>query len=147
MKLEGTTSIHAPIEKVWSVLVNPDQVSQCAPGLVSMEVIEPNQRFKALAGVGFGSVKLTFDVDVEFVELAQPSYARMKAHGKTPGSGVDINADMHLSNGQDGTTALDWAADVVVVGTIASMASRLMSGLTQKLTSEFFDCVKEKIEA
>ncbi len=112
-----------------------------------MEVVEPNQRFKAQAGIALGSVKVTFDVDVEFVELAKPNYARMKAHGKTPGSGVDIDANMRLSNGTEGITALDWAADVIVVGSIASLASRLMGGLTQKLTSQFFDCVKQKVEA
>src|SRR6185295_16574894 len=45
-----------------------------------------------------------------------------------------------------GATELRWSADVTVVGTIASLAARLMGGVTQKLTSAFFEEVKKRIE-
>ena len=54
---------------------------------------------------------------------------------------------MNLSEAADGGTQLDWMADVTVQGTIASLASRLMGSVTQRLTGEFFECVKGKIEA
>jgi carbon monoxide dehydrogenase subunit G len=40
-----------------------------------------------------------------------------------------------------------WEADVQISGTITSLASRLMGGVTKRLTGAFFDCVKSKIEA
>jgi carbon monoxide dehydrogenase subunit G len=144
---DGTVSINAPRQKVWEYLTDPNSVSECAPGLKSVEVIEPDKKFRAVAGVGFGSVKVTFEIDVEWVELDPPNHARMKAHGKAPGSGVDITSVMNLTNGSEGATELQWSADIVVVGTIASLASRLMNSMTRKLTGEFFSCVKGKIEA
>lgn len=147
MQFDGTVNIEAPREKVWEFLTDPNLVSQCAPGLKSVEVIEPDKKFRAVAGVGFGSVKVTFETDVEWVEVDAPNYAKMKAHGKAPGSGVDINSTMNLSDGPDGSTDMQWSADIVVVGTIASMASRLMGSVTKRLTGDFFNCVKDKIEA
>ena len=147
MHFDGTVSINAPRQKVWEYLTDPNSVSECAPGLKSVEVIEPDKKFRAVAGVGFGSVKVTFEIDVEWVELDPPNHARMKAHGKAPGSGVDITSVMNLTNGSEGATELQWSADIVVVGTIASLASRLMNSMTRKLTGEFFSCVKGKIEA
>ena len=147
MHFDGTVSINAPRQKVWEYLTDPNSVSECAPGLKSVEVIEPDKKFRAVAGVGFGSVKVTFEIDVEWVELDPPNHARMKAHGKAPGSGVDITSVMNLANGSEDSTELQWSADIVVVGTIASLASRLMNSMTRKLTGEFFSCVKGKIEA
>lgn len=147
MQFDGTVNIEAPREKVWEFLTDPNLVSQCAPGLKSVEVLEPDKKFRAVAGVGFGSVKVTFQTDVEWVEVDAPNYAKMKAHGKAPGSGVDINSTMELSDGPDGSTEMQWSADIVVVGTIASMASRLMGSVTRRLTGDFFNCVKDKIEA
>jgi carbon monoxide dehydrogenase subunit G len=72
-------------------------------------------------------------------------YAKMKAHGKTPGSGVDVISEMRLMN-RDGATDLNWKADIIVVGQLASTAARLMAGVTRNLTASFFDCVKGKIE-
>lgn len=146
MLFEGTVTINARKEKVWEYLTSPEFVSQCAPGIQSMQVVVPDKQFKAIATIGFGSVRVTFEADVEWVEMRVHEYARMKAHGKAPGSGVDVVSEMRLS-GQDGQTTLDWKADVVVVGVIASTAARLMSGITRNLTSAFFECVKGKIEA
>ncbi len=146
MVVEGAVSIEAPREKVWGFLTSPEIVSQCAPGVQSVEVVVPDKQFKAITTVGFGSAKVTFEADVEWLELYTQRYAKMKAHGKTPGSGVDVISEMRLTS-KDGTTELNWKADIVVVGQLASTAARLMSGVTRNLTTSFFDCVKGKIEA
>ena len=146
MKFEGTISIDAPRDKVWASIINPHLVSQCAPGLKSLEIVEPDKLFKVVVGIGFGSVMVTFTTNVEFVELTAPDYARMRAHGTAPGSAVDVTGEMRLSDETDNKTSLAWTADVAVVGSIAGLASRMMSGLTKKLTNDFFTCFKEKIE-
>lgn len=147
MHFEGTVNIKATQQEVWNYLTDPTFVSECAPGLQSVEIIVPDKQFKAVAAVGLGSVKVNFETDVEFVELNPPNHAKMKAHGKAPGSAVDILSDMELSAGSDRSTDLNWSAEVIVVGTIASLASRLMGSVTKSITKSFFDCIKGKIEA
>jgi uncharacterized protein len=146
MMLEGNVTINAPREKVWEYLTSPDFVTGCAPGVNSVEVVVPDKQFKAIATIGFGSAKVVFEADVEWLEMYENRFAKMKAHGKTPGSGVDMISEMRLTN-HDQTTDLDWKADIVVVGQLASTAARLMSGVTRNITSSFFDCIKGKIEA
>lgn len=70
----------------------------------------------------------------------------MKAHGVAPGSTADAVSEMVLSESEGGGTALTWTADVSIQGTIASLASRLMGSMTQRLTGEFFNCVKGNVE-
>ncbi len=147
MRLQGAVNIKASRQRVWEFLTDPHAVSGCAPGVESLEIVIPDQKFRAVASVGFGSVKARFVTDVDWVELDAPNRAKMKAHGTAPGSAVDASADMALSDGTDGSTDMRWSADVVVVGTIASLASRLLGSVTQKLTEQFFQCVKQRIEA
>jgi uncharacterized protein len=146
MHLEGNVSIGAPRQKVWESLTDPYFVSQCAPGLESMEIIEPNKKFQAVAGAGFGSIKVMFKTDVEWLELDAPTRASMKVHGTAPGSAMDMTSAMILSDGPDGSTDLNWMADVVVLGTIASVAARLMQPVTNLLVGALFKCIKGKIE-
>ncbi|MGA9534078.1 MAG: carbon monoxide dehydrogenase subunit G [Anaerolineales bacterium] len=146
MHAEGSVTIDAPRGQVWAFLTDPNQVGKCAPGLESMEIIEEDKRFRAVVSVGFGSMKARFSADVEWVELAQPDRAKMKAHGTAPGSTVDATSEMNLTENEAGGTDLDWTADITIQGTIASLASRLMGSMTQRLTGEFFDCVKKNIE-
>lgn len=147
MKLSGTTTIRAPREKVWNFLTDPQQIASCAPGVESVEILEPNQKFRAVAAVGFGAVKATFVTDATWMGLEPPNRARMKFHGKAPGSVVDGTSEMILSDGTSpDETILHWSSDVTVVGTIASLAARLMGPVTQKLTDSFFESVRKKIE-
>ncbi len=146
MHFEGVLSIQAPRAKVWDYLTDPEKVSKSAPGLESLEIVEPGKKFRATTSIGFGSVKVRFVNDVEWVDLDPPNRAQMKAHGTAPGSGVDATTSMTLTDGQGGATDLAWTADVNVVGTVASLAARLMGGVTKKLTAAFFESVRKEIE-
>ncbi len=146
MQVSGSTEIKAPREKVWAHLTNPDFVSKCVPGLETMEVVEENKKFKATGSVGLGNLKVRISGDIEFMSMEAPTRAVMKGRGTAPGSAVEGTAEMKLRDGENGTTIMDWSADVNVLGTIASLASRMMGSMAQKLSGQFFDCVKSQIE-
>lgn len=146
MRLEGNVTINAAREKVWDFLIDAEAMSACVPGLEALEVIKPNEKFHAKAKVGLGTVNVKFDVDIEWMELDPPNRALMKGHGTAPGSAGDATAEISLVDGPDGSTKIDWWADVTISGTIASLASRLMQPISKKLTKTFFDCVQKQIE-
>ncbi len=146
MHLEGKVTIKAPQDKAWKFLTDPNQVSKCVPGLQSMKIVEPDKKFAAVSGLGLGSVKVTFNVDVEWLELEKPNRARMKARAVAPGSSIDAVSEMKLSKTSATETELGWTADVTVVGRIATLASRLMGGVSQKMAGDFFNCAKSQIE-
>jgi carbon monoxide dehydrogenase subunit G len=142
----GTQTIAAPIAKVWDFLMDPHQVGPCMPGFQAVEVIDP-QTFKVRVRVGIAAVKATFTMDVRMVELDPPTRAMGKAHGMAPGSAVDITSTMRLREAGAGTTTMQWSADVVVSGTLASLGARLLTSTAQKMTAQFFTCLQRKLEA
>jgi carbon monoxide dehydrogenase subunit G len=146
MRFEDTVVINAPLEKTWAFLIDANQVAQCAPGVESVEMIEENQKYKVIASIGFGNIKVRFLTDLEFVELVEPKFAKIKAHGTAPGSAVDVLAEMALTEIDENTTSLAWQADITILGTIASLANRMMGSVTKKLAGQFFGSVKEKVE-
>jgi carbon monoxide dehydrogenase subunit G len=145
MHFEGTVQINAPRDKVWAFVIDPNQVGQCGPGVESIEVID-DSHFKATAKVGVGFISARFIVNMEFVDLEAPDAANIKAHGQAPGSAVDADAQMRLSDGADGGTTMDWSADVNIAGTIASVGARLIEGTADKMIGQTFDCMKSKLE-
>jgi carbon monoxide dehydrogenase subunit G len=146
MKLEGDVIIHAQREKVWDFLLDIEEMSVCIPGLESLETLEPGRKYLVTASVGLGTVKVRFNAELEWLEIEQPTRALLKGHGTAPGSAGDATAEMTLTDGPEGSTELRWWAEVVISGTIASLASRLMGSVTKKLTASFFDCVRKEVE-
>ena len=146
MKFSGTTDIAAPRERVWAFVIDPNQVGPCGPGVESIEVVDATH-FNAIAKVGVGFISARFVVELELAELEAPTRAVIKAHGQAPGSAVDATAEMRLSDGsQPGTTVMDWRADVVIHGHLASVGARLIEGTANKLIGEAFDCIRSTLE-
>ncbi len=146
MEFSGTQTIAAPIQKVWVFLLDVNNVAACAPGFQSLEELG-TEHWKAVVAVGVGAVKAKFTLDVTRPEMQEPQHMVVKATGKAPGSAVDLFGDMNLTSIEDGQTRMDWKATVVVSGTIASVGARLLGSLAEKLTGQFFDCLKTKLQA
>ena len=146
MHFEGSVQINASRDKVWAFLIDPDQVGSCGPGVETIEVID-DTHFKATAKVGVGFISARFVVNLEFVDLDAPSAATIKAHGQAPGSAVDADARMELSDADGGGTTMDWSAEVNIAGTIASVGARLIEGTANKMIGQTFDCMRTKLEA
>jgi carbon monoxide dehydrogenase subunit G len=145
MEFSGSQTITAPIGKVWAFLVDVNNVAACAPGFQSMEELG-EEHWKAIVAVGLGAVKAKFTMDVTRPELQELEHMVVKARGKAPGSAVDMTGDMRLVPLDDQHTLMDWTATAVVSGTIASVGARLLSGTVERLTGQFFDCLKAKLE-
>lgn len=145
MHFEGSVPIKASREEVWAFVIDPEQVGQCGPGVEKIEVVDATH-FKATAKVGIGFISARFVVDMAFAELVAPDLAVIKAHGQAPGSAVDADAEMRLSDGPDGTTVMDWKADVNIAGTLASLGARLIDGTANKMIGQTFDCMRAKLE-
>ncbi len=146
MLLKGDVTIKAPRKKVWDFLTDPNQIGQCVPGVEKIETIEELKKYRGIVSVGLGSVKARFSGDVEILELDEPNRAKLKAHGTATGSAADAISEMSLSDGPDNSTVVNWTADINVSGQLASLVSRLMVPVSQKLAGVFYNEVRKRIE-
>jgi carbon monoxide dehydrogenase subunit G len=145
MQFSGTTEINARRAKVWSFVIDPQQVGWCGPGVESIESVDATH-FRARAKVGIGIISARFAVNLELVEAEEPDRAVIKASGQAPGSAVEATGEMRLAGPVDGPTTMAWSADVAILGTIASVGARLVEGTANKLITQAFDCMRAKLE-
>jgi carbon monoxide dehydrogenase subunit G len=148
MKLEfaGAPEITAPREKVWERLMDPYFVAGSAPGVESVEPVDPTH-FKVISGLGVGPIRVTFQLDVELAEVVAPERLRMTARGRAPGSAVDVVSRVRLEPMGNGRTRLNWAATSTISGTVASLGSRLLEGTARRLTEEFWSDFARRVSA
>ena len=145
MEFSGNQTIAASVDKVWTFLLDVNQVASCAPGFQSLEELG-EEHWKAVVGVGVGAVKAKFTMDVTRPEVQELERMVVKGRGKAPGSAVELSGDIQLTADGNEQTRMDWEAKVVVSGTIASVGARLLQGVAEKLTDQFFDSLKAKLQ-
>ncbi len=145
MKFEGTFTVKAPPEKVFSFLMGPNAMAKCLPDVQSMEAQAPD-KFRAKVKTGVGFIKGTFDFQFVYSEQKAPSHAKLTGHGTGSGSAVDMESIMDLSGTADGGTEMKWVADARISGLIAGVGSRLIDSAAKKIITQLFDSVRAELE-
>ncbi|MEO8089030.1 MAG: carbon monoxide dehydrogenase subunit G [Gemmatimonadales bacterium] len=139
MKLEfsGSPEISAVRERVWARLMDPHFLALSAPGVESVEVLDPTH-FKVISGFGAGSFKVRFTMDVELFDMVPGRSARMRMDTQAPGSTVGVLSNIAIHEAGPNTVRLDWSATSEITGSVAGLGARLMEGAARRLTEQFW---------
>lgn len=129
---------------MWQRLLDHEFVASVAPGVESVQAID-DRHFKVVSAFGVGAVKVKFQFDVELSDVQPPKSLRMTAHGKAPGSGVEVSTALEIEPVPPDRSRLKWSASSEVRGTVASVGARLLKGTAKKLTETFWDKFAERV--
>lgn len=144
LDFSGAPEIAAPPQVVWQRLLDHEFVASVAPGVESVQAID-DRHFKVVSAFGVGAVKVKFQLDVELSDVQPPKSLRMTAHGKAPGSGVEVSTALEIEPVPPDRSRLKWSASSEVRGTVASVGARLLKGTAKKLTESFWDKFAERV--
>lgn len=138
MELTGDKLIPASQKEVWDALYDVDRLQHCIPGCELLEWTSETE-IKGRITTKIGPVKARFNIQME-VSNAVPTesftlsgQASSGAHGFANGS-VEIS----LTEVAEGCQ-LVYVSTTKIGGKIAQLGSRLMKGMSDKFTNEFFD--------
>ena len=139
MKLEfsGAPEITATRQTVWARLTDPDFVAGSAPGVESVEALDP-RRFRVTSGLGLGAMRLNFQLEIELFDVVELESLRMRALGTGADSNVDVVSHVRLEETGNGRTRLRWSAATEVGGALGSLGTRLIEATARQLTERFW---------
>ncbi|MDG6921404.1 MAG: carbon monoxide dehydrogenase subunit G [Nitrososphaerota archaeon] len=146
MHFEGVFEVKAPKEKVFWILMDPNQISQCMPDLQNLDVKSPDD-YTVVVRAGVSFIKGDFTLHFNVAEKSPPTHAKLNAHGTGIGSSVDMETTMDIADAQEGGSSMKWAADAKVGGRIASLGQRMLESQAEKIIRQLFDCMQHKLES
>ena len=146
LEFSGAPEIAAPQARVWERLTDPDFIAASAPGVESVEAIDATH-FKVISGLGVGSVRVRFGLDVELADIVAPERLTMTARGKGPGSEVDVVSRVRLEDAGNGPTRLHWSATCSVRGVLANLGAPLVESIARGLTERFWSDFARRVSS
>ncbi|SFP16868.1 CoxG family protein [Tranquillimonas alkanivorans] len=145
MELTGTRTIAADRETVWTHLNDPETLCACIPGCEELTG-NPDDGFDAVVKQKVGPVRATFKGHVELSNVNAPESYTLAGEGKGGVAGfAKGRADVKLTEVPEGTE-LSYVVDAKVGGKLAQLGNRLIDGTARKLSDEFFDRFKARVE-
>jgi carbon monoxide dehydrogenase subunit G len=127
-----------PVDHVWQELLSPTTLQHCIPGCESFTETTPHH-FAATIKVGIGMIAVRFKAHIELTDMEAPNRCTLIFSGDAGalGSAKGI-AHIELTASSETATTLHWRAKPELGGKIATLAGRMLQGLSQQLSGQFF---------
>ena len=144
MKIEGIQELHAPRDRVYSALTDPEVLRRCIPGCESLEKTA-DDTYSATLKAGIGSIKGTFKGEVRLEDMRPPEHYRIVVEGKGAIGFAKGSADFDLEE-KDGTTVITYSGELQIGGTIAGVGQRMIQGAAKMMASRFFVSLEAEVK-
>jgi len=144
MKISGSNTLAAPVDKVWESMLDPAVLARCIPGCESLTTTGQD-RYAMRVTAGVAAIRGTYDGEVSLADMVAPESLRMTANGSGAPGTIDAVVDVRLAAANGGGTELSYDADATVGGTIGGVGQRMLAGVTRKMAGQFFTALDEDI--
>jgi uncharacterized protein len=148
MEIENEFDVPAPVDHVWTYLLDVERVAPCMPGAELTEVVD-DHTWKGKVNMKLGPVSLAFAGTVTMQERDdQAKRIVLAAKGmEQKGKGAaNASVTSWLEQG-DGVTNVKMRADIHLTGTVAQLSRGLLPEVSRKLTQQFADCLLQSMRA
>ena len=145
MKVEGVYTFPGTPEKVWELLLDPESLRSCIPGVESLTETSPDH-FDAVMRVGVAAIKGTYKGKVAIVDRQPPTQYTLQVEGSGGPGFVKGTAKVSIAEEGDGTkVSVD--GDGQVGGMLAGVGQRMLPGVAKMLMNQFFECLIGRLGA
>jgi uncharacterized protein len=145
MRVEGERRFEASRATVWQVLNDPASMAKTMPGVESFDV-EDDRHWKAHVKIPLGLGGLRMSVSFEKLEEREPEFARLHAKGDGVGAIMNMDTSFHLSDADDGGTAMRWEADVRIAGPVGSMGQRVLQPIVNQQVGHVLNALDKQVQ-
>jgi len=147
VQISDSFAIHAPPETVWRFLFDIERVSQCVPGVESVEVVDA-KTYHGRLKVKVGPVTATFGGTATLTEVDPPRriVAEIEADDRAIASGVKAAFSSTLTPAAGGTEVA-YEMTLHMRGRLAQFGGAVVGATAKKMTAEFAQNVRAKLES
>ncbi|UDM53733.1 CoxG family protein [Cupriavidus sp. MP-37] len=138
MEIEKTLVTAAPPARVWELLLDPNVMGACVPGMESIEVLSEAE-YVAHMAVKIAFINARFRLHTKIVETRVPHYLRTEGTGEdaSVASSLRQSSELFLTPLDDGGTQLRIKVQVDVLGRLGTFGLSVMKTKADRMWDEF----------
>ena len=143
MKVEGVYSFPGPPQKVWDLLLDPESLRACIPGVEQLTETGPDS-YDAVMKVGVAAIRGTYKGKVSITGKNEPQDYVLNVEG-SGGPGFVKGAARVTLAPEGAGTLVSVDGDGQVGGMIAGVGQRMLPGVAKMLMNQFFECMAARL--
>lgn len=146
MDISGSYTLNAPREQVWDALFDPDTLKRAVPGCESLQKTGDNE-YTARLTVEAAGIKGIYDATLKALDPHKPESLRLVVDGAGARGILHGDGTLHLDAQNAGATAVRYAGQAQLGGTIASIGMGVASHEATRLINDCFARLSRTIGA
>lgn len=146
MEIEKTIVLPAEPEKVWGLLLDPDVMAECVPGMQSVEIVSPVE-YRALIKVKISFISAKFKIKTLLTEQNPPLYLKAEGSGDdaSAASSFRQTSEMFLEEAGEAQTRMRIVVRVQLLGRLGTFGLNVMKTKADRMWDEFGENLLRKI--
>jgi carbon monoxide dehydrogenase subunit G len=147
MKLEQTFEVQAPLEQVWTALLDLERVAPCLPG-ATITGHDEEGTYRGTFSVKLGPMTAAYNGTITIDDVDEAAHrATLKAKGTDKRGQGGANATIvNTLSAQDGGTRVDAVTDFNITGRLAQFGrGGIMEDVSNRLLRDFATCLSTRL--
>jgi uncharacterized protein len=142
MKVAGEAVLSAPVEHVWSALLDPNVLVRTIPGCERLETTGEHT-YDMTVNAGVAAIRGVYSGTCRLSDLDPHDSLVLKAQGAGAPGTIAADVKVGFTDNGDGTTLLRYDADAIVGGMIGGVGQRMLTSVSKRMAGEFFGNVEQ----
>lgn len=145
MEFSNSFTVAAPLDQVWVVLTDPQEVTPCVPGAQITEMIDETH-FNGTVKVKLGAVQMSYRGSMQMQPDEAAHTIVLSGKGTATGGGGGASGTVTVKLAElDGGTAVDINSQVDVTGRVAQFGRGIMQDVSNRLIKDFSSCLQQRL--
>ncbi len=136
--------VNANPSSVWKILMDTDTLARIVPGISRLEKIDEN-KYKSTLAIKMGPVNSTFTGDLQMEDISKEKGFTLKVQQNSKIGNANAAIKIFLQPVNNDETEVSFDGDVKLSGMLAAMGQRLISGVSNTLTKQFFSNLEKEV--
>jgi uncharacterized protein len=150
MLIENSFTVIAPVDFLWTYLLDVEKIAPCMPGAELTEIVD-DRHWKGRLNAKFGPVSMTFAGTVTMEDRDDVTHRvvlaakGMEQRGKGAAN-AKVTSWLEPGPSPD-ASVVKMEADITLTGAAAQLSRGLLPEISKKLTQSFADCLQVSMAA
>ena len=147
MEFSHSILVNAPVDRVWALVRDPEQLAPAIPGLEAIEVLDEN-KFRAHVAQRVGPFRARFDLSMSLVEVIEPRRITATGQGTEGGGGLlkVPSAVVELEPISPTETRLSFSMEFSLLGKLGTLGYAVVKHKAGEMARVFSENLKKSPE-
>lgn len=145
MLLNGTHKLNASPNIIWDKLMDTEILAKIVPGISKLVKLADNE-FEAISEIKLGPVSGKFSGGLTLTNIQEPSRFTLNVTQNSKIGNADAEIKINLFDLGNSQTELSFEGDAKLSGLLARTGQRVLSGVANSLTKQFFENFEEELQ-